>query len=829
MIRRRLNTSIDRRARNLSPNEEEPLELRPCIAELVRTEYCPPELLLLVDKILIVDTETEHEILQAYKLFLSDGEYCIQAVLKSEVHRFVWTGETKEGSYIVLTKYELARAKRLNGNGEVAYIAIADFHVVGYDGRESNDSIQTEVRQKIPPSSHPLTEENLEELDASFEKQLKMAVDAFENPSEGHPSSPTPMEHGAGAMEGIDVRDMQSSEHISLKRGADPSDAGDSKRRRVSPDILDSTSRNSSHMLKTQAMIIEKPLLNAPKPSSSIHNSEEFPNVGRSGLQKFASHSSEDRQISFTTQTQQPVNTAKNQVIKIDAKITLGERSNEESTTQDAILRQPAIDTSQDEQETPSLTKRPERISNNQSVDTTYPLKSSNNVPPNTPLKSGRYLLARPRRRHRTLVARNARPKGQKLYDGLSEFLNSTTERPRNERKNYFTTHPSTNDNTHSHIKSRSLGNIGEISAFKDRETAPTSKHAAPNNEDTNDILRLTARNLHHTRRDNSAVDSKVESSRSPLEADSHAITTSDNGTSTSPTPVSRVPGIPFSNPASKSALSAHRDGTTVLHGRSWSSSSGYSHRSGASARPVSRSSLQASYTPNDSSKTNNPSSTSRSLGTLNAKPSYIANTSNSINNNHLPKLPTRNSKSNQQDTPRPHHQHQKHNLKITSLSHLPHLPPRNYRLTALIIITSVSPTIKRPRANLNMLPQRDCEVTDLSLLQKYLGDADTTTTSSSSPQTLKTIPLSVFVDAQNFNPQPGTVALIKNVRTHEWKGGSLKAYDVDCGGGREWFVGGVERLVELGVDMEVVGALGDLWDVVARRIGLGGDGEGKG
>ena len=64
---------------------------------------------------------------------------------------------------------------------------------------------------------------------------------------------------------------------------------------------------------------------------------------------------------------------------------------------------------------------------------------------------------------------------------------------------------------------------------------------------------------------------------------------------------------------------------------------------------------------------------------------------------------------------------------------------------------------------------------------------------------TPKRVQLTVFVDAENFTPKVGTVALFRNVTTHEWNGGSLKAYQRDCNG-RHWFfpnpvdVEGVER-----------------------------------
>lgn len=67
-----------------------------------------------------------------------------------------------------------------------------------------------------------------------------------------------------------------------------------------------------------------------------------------------------------------------------------------------------------------------------------------------------------------------------------------------------------------------------------------------------------------------------------------------------------------------------------------------------------------------------------------------------------------------------------------------------------------------------SMPPKRDLRVMDVS--------------------TTKRVCLSVYVDAQNFVPEPGTVAHFKYLTTHEFDGGSLKAFPRECEG-KEWFV----------------------------------------
>ena len=44
------------------------------------------------------------------------------AALVPALHRFVITQETVEGSYVRLEGYTMQKARRLNGNGSVAYV-----------------------------------------------------------------------------------------------------------------------------------------------------------------------------------------------------------------------------------------------------------------------------------------------------------------------------------------------------------------------------------------------------------------------------------------------------------------------------------------------------------------------------------------------------------------------------------------------------------------------------------------------------------------------------------------------------------------------------------
>jgi len=104
--------------------------------------------------------------------------------------------------------------------------------------------------------------------------------------------------------------------------------------------------------------------------------------------------------------------------------------------------------------------------------------------------------------------------------------------------------------------------------------------------------------------------------------------------------------------------------------------------------------------------------------------------------------------------------------LKLTPLSKL--IGPkatRNRVHDVFAIICSVEQNVVKRK---DLPPQRDLRIMDTSSLKK--------------------VQLTVFVDAENFNPPVGTVALFRSVTTHEWNGGSLKAYPRDCAG-RKWFI----------------------------------------
>ncbi|KAM5446296.1 hypothetical protein MaudCBS49596_006705 [Microsporum audouinii] len=132
-------------------------------------------------------------------------------------------------------------------------------------------------------------------------------------------------------------------------------------------------------------------------------------------------------------------------------------------------------------------------------------------------------------------------------------------------------------------------------------------------------------------------------------------------------------------------------------------------------------------------------------------------------------------------------------------------LPRRNHICSVIAVVSWISPeVIKRTY----MPPKRDLRLIDPSIVDT-IDQRRSSTAPSSLPSSLPPsrtangtlgISMSVFVDAAKFHPPVGTVALFRGLKTHEWDGISLNAYEKDCRN-KEWFVTDPARLAMLGVD----------------------------
>lgn len=109
------------------------------IADLVRTRYCIPGSVLLVERIEPCISVSKRY--RTARLLLGDGELCIQTLLRPEVHRFVDSNQIYVGCYVQLTRFEiqsvLVRADSAEeptdrkAAEEMVFLIVRDLAVVG--------------------------------------------------------------------------------------------------------------------------------------------------------------------------------------------------------------------------------------------------------------------------------------------------------------------------------------------------------------------------------------------------------------------------------------------------------------------------------------------------------------------------------------------------------------------------------------------------------------------------------------------------------------------------------------------------------------------------
>ncbi|KAM0552617.1 hypothetical protein ACHAPJ_007714 [Fusarium lateritium] len=136
----------------------EPFELVPVVQEILRTRYCVPKSIFLVEGIDRVSVSRSGR-WQAIRLLLGDGELCVQALLGSDMHRFVQTGEVALGAYI---RCETFHAKWQDiGEQKMITLVVDDLITIGWN--ESYRALQKEnelMTQQYPePATQPRPEQ----------------------------------------------------------------------------------------------------------------------------------------------------------------------------------------------------------------------------------------------------------------------------------------------------------------------------------------------------------------------------------------------------------------------------------------------------------------------------------------------------------------------------------------------------------------------------------------------------------------------------------------------------------------------------------------------
>ncbi|KAK7977373.1 hypothetical protein PG988_004863 [Apiospora saccharicola] len=127
----------------------EPFAPKPLVADILRTKYCVPGSIFLVEDVEACNASRSKR-WRAIRLMLGDGELCLQALLAAEMHRYVDGGEVSIGSYVRLEAFRLewlnpsadATDKEqeredamASGTGTMPYLVVSRLEVVGWNNR----------------------------------------------------------------------------------------------------------------------------------------------------------------------------------------------------------------------------------------------------------------------------------------------------------------------------------------------------------------------------------------------------------------------------------------------------------------------------------------------------------------------------------------------------------------------------------------------------------------------------------------------------------------------------------------------------------------------
>ncbi|KAI1844182.1 hypothetical protein JX266_009666 [Neoarthrinium moseri] len=127
----------------------EPFSAKPLIAEILRTRYCIPGSVFLVEGVDVFHASRSKR-WRAVRLILGDGEFCVQALLSGEMHRYLDGGDLAVGSYVKLEAFRLehihskthsdqkSRRSDKTGRGAArnpAYLIVDNLIVVGWNKR----------------------------------------------------------------------------------------------------------------------------------------------------------------------------------------------------------------------------------------------------------------------------------------------------------------------------------------------------------------------------------------------------------------------------------------------------------------------------------------------------------------------------------------------------------------------------------------------------------------------------------------------------------------------------------------------------------------------
>ncbi|KAF4981383.1 hypothetical protein FZEAL_2813 [Fusarium zealandicum] len=184
----------------------DPFELVPVIRDILRTRYCVPGSILLVEGLERVAVSRSGR-WQAVRLLLGDGVLCIQALLGGNMHRFVQTGEVALGSYIRCEEFH-AEWQQV-GEQAMVTLVVEDLVTVGWNEsyralQKGQDSLTqpvpeldvqphqdlTSAQPEDTPKPSPRQDQDFDDDDEAAAEEAFQAFETLTHPSK--PKTPRP-------------------------------------------------------------------------------------------------------------------------------------------------------------------------------------------------------------------------------------------------------------------------------------------------------------------------------------------------------------------------------------------------------------------------------------------------------------------------------------------------------------------------------------------------------------------------------------------------------------------------------------------------------------
>jgi hypothetical protein len=110
--------------RHQPPPTKSSYQLKPVIREIARTRVTRDPVTLLIDRIQVCATSAgrDGKRAEAFRLWVSDGEKSMQAILARDAHPFITAFNVRAGCFVSVTRYEVLELPKLNGKGHVLYV-----------------------------------------------------------------------------------------------------------------------------------------------------------------------------------------------------------------------------------------------------------------------------------------------------------------------------------------------------------------------------------------------------------------------------------------------------------------------------------------------------------------------------------------------------------------------------------------------------------------------------------------------------------------------------------------------------------------------------------